>query len=64
MPILLHGLLDANSIGIATSHPTTMLNNHGNIAGVTILLIFAILFILTVISKKQQKQISKRFDLK
>lgn len=64
MPILLHGLLDANSIGIATSHPTTMLNNHGNIAGVTILLIFAILFILTIISKKQQKQISKRFDLK
>lgn len=63
MPILLHGTVDACSIGISTSHTTAILNNHGNFEGIVILLGLASLFLLTIISKKQQKQISKRFDL-
>lgn len=63
MPILLHGILDACSIGISTSNPTSMLNNHGNPLGTIILFVLAILFLLTIISKKQQQQINERFDL-
>ena len=63
MPILLHGLLDACSIGISTSHSTTMLNNHGNPLGTLILFVLALLFLATVVSKKQQAKIEKRFNV-
>ena len=63
MPILLHGLLDACSIGISTSHSTTMLNNHGNPLGTLILFVLALLFLATVVPKKQQAKIEKRFNV-
>lgn len=40
-----------------------MLNNHGNPLGTLILFVLALLFLATVVSKKQQAKIKKRFNV-